>query len=200
MGVDINDVDSAGGSLSSLRGDQGSGQTLNPGLLVDFAVQSTDVVTLWITMVNGPTDPSSIAELDSQRVSLDLNNLSGWVIPVISGTAVISVVNYLATTVLSSIGNLLGLPNDLLKYVLPQNVLNALFPNCDGWVALVQKKYTGQQLYQLISTTGSIVFANEAYNGYDSNGRSAESICTDLVRWMWCQFFVYFELSCPFKR
>ena len=156
IGVDINDVPSSGGELSKFQGDQGAGSTSHPGLQINFFAQSTDRVVLWMMIYNGDTSPESIQKLQYESTSLSLPGIAQYIALV-------------PNVILDSLGRLLGF-RSFLKNILPQNIIDIIFANCDGWVLLEQITFaSAAEMYnELTALGGENGSSNKLYRGYDS--------------------------------
>jgi hypothetical protein len=136
IGVDINEVPSAGGELRKFQGKQSGGHKSIPGMEIDFWAFDDDEVTLWITMYNGDLSPKSIAELKEAA------NI--W-----SPATVINFAAETSRTPLYSGMNYLSIMTGGASSSLWNWLFGPLTAKCDGWVVQTTVRTNGTYLATL---------------------------------------------------
>lgn len=156
IGVDINQVPSAGGELRSFRGSQDSRQ-FNPSMEIDFWAFDTDLVTLWAVIYNGDLSASSIQSLRAAtqfwRPDTIISILSQF------SKSVINIgLNYLGTI----IGGVLG-------GRIIDDAIQAITGNCDGWVVHSIMTLNGSDLRAAGSAQNAVETQIYTFSGYESS-------------------------------
>lgn len=172
MGVDIDQVPSAGGELLSLRGDLNTGFHGRPGMQINFTAFSTSRVTPWLVIYNGDNSPESMVRLQRDTDSTSVPGLVSWA-------------NVISNALLDVFGRIFG-AGDVLENILPWNIWNELFPNCDGYVAQWNHDYPNALIMynELVSNGGQIILDGLQFPGYNSpKGCGSNSLYTAKVRW-----------------